>query len=81
MIGWLISTILTGLIAGWLAAKLMHMDSSSWARNLMLGLIGSFVGGLLGGLFGLAATSLAGSILLSTIGACVAVWLYGKLKK
>ncbi|MEE3488823.1 MAG: GlsB/YeaQ/YmgE family stress response membrane protein [Bulleidia sp.] len=81
MLLWLIRVLIVGLVAGWLSAKLMGMDSSSWVSNLCLGLVGSFVGGLVGRLLGLGATNILGSIILSVIGAFLAVWIYKKLKK
>lgn len=76
---WLIRTIFVGLIAGWLSSKLMDMDASNWVQNLCLGLVGSFVGSLFGMLFGLGATNVIGSIILSVIGAFIAVWIYKKV--
>lgn len=81
MLWWLICTIAVGCVSGFLASKLMGLKSDNWVQNLVIGLIGSFVGGLIGRLIGLTATNLIGSVILSVIGACVALWAYNKFLK
>ncbi|MBQ2478868.1 MAG: GlsB/YeaQ/YmgE family stress response membrane protein [Erysipelotrichales bacterium] len=81
MLWWLICTIAVGCVSGFLASKLMGLKSDNWVQNLVIGLIGSFVGGLIGKLIGLTATNLIGSVILSVIGACVALWAYNKFIK
>ncbi|MBQ2310238.1 MAG: GlsB/YeaQ/YmgE family stress response membrane protein [Erysipelotrichales bacterium] len=81
MLWWLICTIAVGCVSGFLASKLMGLKSDNWVQNLVIGLIGSFVGGLIGRLIGLTATNLIGSVILSVIGACVALWAYNKFIK
>lgn len=80
MIWKLISTLLVGLIAGFLANKLMGNDATNISGNLLLGLVGSFVGSLLAGILGLGSRNIIGSIILAVIGACVATWIYNKIK-
>jgi len=70
--------ILSGIFAGWAAAKLMSLDSSNWVKNLVLGLIGSLVGSLVGGLIGIRSSNLIGSVIISFLGGCLAVWVYQK---
>ena len=69
---------MVGLIAGWLANKVMGADSSNIWKNLFLGLVGSVVGGLVGSLIGLHSSNIIGSIILAVIGACLATWIYNK---
>ena len=45
-IGWLMTIILGGL-AGWIAEKIMKFDTGL-LMNIVLGIVGSFVGGMLG---------------------------------
>lgn len=78
MLSMIIRTLIVGLIAGWLANKLMHLDSSDMGKNLALGVVGSIVGSLIGSLLGLQSTNLIGSIILAVIGACLAEWFYSK---
>ncbi|MBR2769535.1 MAG: GlsB/YeaQ/YmgE family stress response membrane protein [Solobacterium sp.] len=75
---WLIYSLLIGLVAGYLASRLMGVDSSNIIKNIVLGIIGSFVGGLVGSLISLKATGLIGSIILAVIGSCISIWVYQK---
>ena len=72
----LISYVLVGCIAGYLAARIMGLDTSDITKNLLLGIVGSIVGGLIGELIGLRATGLLESLILAVVGACVAIWIY-----
>ena len=47
----ILSTLLVGAVAGWLASKIMG-GGGSLVRNIAVGVIGSCVGGLLFGLLG-----------------------------
>ena len=70
----LIGGIILGIGAGYIATKIMKEDSGI-LKNLILGVIGGFVGGLLFGILGFAATGLPGSLIVSTVGACICIWL------
>ena len=81
MLKWLISTLITGLVAGWGGAKIMGLDSNDWVKNLLLGLVGSFVGGLVGYFLGLHSHNIIGSIILALIGSIITLWAYNKYVK
>ena len=49
--------------------------------NLIVGVIGAFVGGLLFGLLGLGPTSPIGGLISAVVGAVVFVWLLRYLKR
>ncbi|GBC99226.1 hypothetical protein HRbin17_01748 [bacterium HR17] len=73
--GGIIAWILVGLIAGWLAEQLTGR-SQGLLGNIILGLVGAFVGGLLFGLLGVRGTAgFVGSIAVATIGAVVLIAL------
>jgi len=69
----LIWFLLIGLAAGWLAGQIMKGGGSSLAVDLIVGVIGSFLGGLLFSLVGLAATGVVGSLVTATVGAVVLI--------
>ena len=75
----MIVTILTGMIAGWLAGKIMGF-SEAWWVNILLGLAGGAVGGFVLGIIGLGASSWIGGIVVSVFGACLLVWLARKFR-
>lgn len=74
----ILSTIIVGIVAGWIANQIMGKNSSDVWTNLGIGLIGSVVGTLLAGLIGLGAHNMLGSILLSVIGACISIYVYDR---
>ena len=61
--------------------EFLSLQCDSALRNIVLGILGSFVGGILFGLVGLSATGLVGEIIVSVIGACVCIWAGRKLFK
>lgn len=64
--------ILVGLIAGWLASKLVRGGGLGLVGNIVVGVIGALLGGFLAGKLGFAAgTGFLGSILTATVGAVV----------
>ena len=67
MFGFIFS-LLIGALAGSIAGRIMGSETSA-LRNIVLGILGSFVGGILFGLVGLSATGLVGEIIVSVIGA------------
>lgn len=84
MIGFLISLIIIGIIAGYLARLLVPgRDDIGFLRTVVLGIVGSFVGGFLGyiifghdlGEGGLQASGLIGSV----IGAVIALLIYRQM--
>jgi uncharacterized membrane protein YeaQ/YmgE (transglycosylase-associated protein family) len=69
----MIRVIIVGLIAGWLAGKLMRGHGYGAVADILLGLVGGIVGSMLFGIVGLHAYHAVGSITVSTIGAMVLV--------
>lgn len=80
MIGGLISFLIVGLIAGWAAGKLMKGSGFGLLGNLLVGVIGAFVGGILFWVLGLTAHNLIGQIVTATVGAIIALFIAAKLK-
>lgn len=73
--GWL-GTIIVGLLAGLIGAKIMHGQSLGWLKNMLLGLFGSVVGRWVYGLLGAeAGSSFWPQLVVSTIGACVILFI------
>lgn len=77
----LIGFLLIGLLAGWIANRFMRGRSMGLLSNLLVGVVGAFVGGLLFRLIGLAAVGLIGKIIMATLGAVVLLYLVQTLKK
>ncbi len=81
MIIGLIWWIIVGLIAGWLAGKIMKGSGYGTLVDTILGMVGAVVGGFILRLLGFYSSGgLISSIVVATLGAVVLVWLAHKLK-
>jgi uncharacterized membrane protein YeaQ/YmgE (transglycosylase-associated protein family) len=79
--GGLLWWIVVGLIAGWLAGKVMRGGGYGVLVDIVLGILGAIVGGwLFGALHIFIGYGLIGSILVAFIGAVVLVWITRLLK-
>ena len=77
----LIGFLLIGLIAGWIATNFMRGSGMGLAGNLVIGVVGAFVGGFLFRLIGFAAVGLIGKLITATVGAVVLLYVVQVLKK
>lgn len=78
--GW----IILGALAGWIASIIMNKNRSMGAiANIVTGIIGAFIGGIVFNLFG--GQEVTGlnlySLMVSVVGACILLWIAGKIKK
>ena len=71
----LIATLIIGAIAGWLAGKIMRGGGFGVPMNILIGVVGSFVGSAMFWIIGLKATGLIGSLIGATLGAIVLIYL------
>jgi len=73
----IIAWLVLGLIAGFIASKLVNHHGSGVIMDIILGMIGAIVGGFLFSFFG--ATGVTGfniySMLVAVIGAVVLLWI------
>lgn len=67
----LLGFLLIGLIAGWVADMLVKNSSFGLVGDLVVGVIGAFIGGFLFNLLGIDAYGLVGNIIMAVIGAVV----------
>jgi uncharacterized membrane protein YeaQ/YmgE (transglycosylase-associated protein family) len=64
--------LLVGLVAGFLASRVMSGGGYGLIGDIVVGLIGAFIGGLLAGFLGIGgSSSLIVSIVIAFIGACI----------
>ena len=72
----LIIYLLIGAVAGWLAGLIVKGYGFGLLGNIVVGIIGSFIGGWLFGHFGIATGSgVLGAILGATVGAVILLLL------
>ena len=77
----LMEWILSGLVAGWAAGKIMKGGGYGVLMDIVLGIVGAVVGGWLLGALGIYSRSLIGTIVVAIIGAIFLIWLSRLLKK
>jgi uncharacterized membrane protein YeaQ/YmgE (transglycosylase-associated protein family) len=73
--------LLIGILAGWLAGKILKGKGFGLAGNLIIGVIGALLGGFLFRLLGIRTEGFIGSIAMAVIGAIVLLYLIGFIKK
>lgn len=77
----LLSVLIVGGIAGWAAGKIIRGSGQGLLTNIVIGIIGAFIGDWLFDLLGLTTDGgLIGSIITATIGAIVLLWLAKMIK-
>jgi uncharacterized membrane protein YeaQ/YmgE (transglycosylase-associated protein family) len=77
---WLLWTILIGIIAGFLAGKIVKGRGMGTLMDLVVGIVGSILGGWIFTLLGLAAYGLIGQLVMATIGAIVLLLIVRAIK-
>ena len=81
MFGGLLWWCIVGLIAGFLAGKVMKGGGFGVLMDIVIGIVGALIGGWVFGLLGISAGGLIGSIIVAFVGACILLWLVRLIKK
>ena len=71
----LVWEILIGILAGFLAGKIMRGKGYGVLMDLLLGMVGSVVGGFVFGLLGLYGYGLIGQLVIATAGAVLLIYI------
>ena len=79
IVGWLV----LGLIAGFIASKLVNKSGSGVVLDIVLGIVGAFVGGYLFNFFGHAGVTGFNiySMFVAVVGAVVVLWGYHAINR
>jgi uncharacterized membrane protein YeaQ/YmgE (transglycosylase-associated protein family) len=78
----ILSWIIVGLVAGWLAGVVMKGGGYGVVVDIVLGVLGAIVGGWLFGVLGIyPGGGLFGSIIVAFVGAVVLVWVTRLIKR
>jgi len=78
---WLIWTIVIGILAGFIASKIVSGSGRGLLMDLIIGIVGSVLGGWIFTLLGLAAYGLVGRLVMAVVGAVVLLLLVRAIKK
>jgi uncharacterized membrane protein YeaQ/YmgE (transglycosylase-associated protein family) len=74
----ILAWIILGLIAGFIASKIVNNTGQGVVLDTVLGIVGAFVGGFLFSFFGAAPVTGFNiySLIVAVIGAVVVLWIY-----
>ena len=78
---YLLWQIAIGILAGFLAGKIMRGRGYGLIIDLLLGIVGSMLGGWVFRFLGLAASGLVGELVVATIGAILLIVIVRSLRR
>ena len=77
-----IEWIVVGLIAGWLAGKVMKGGGYGIVIDIVLGMLGGILGGWIFTILGIwPGGGILGAIIVAFVGAVILVWITRQMKK
>jgi uncharacterized membrane protein YeaQ/YmgE (transglycosylase-associated protein family) len=77
----LIWFLLIGLIAGWLASQVMRGGGYGIVGDMIVGVIGAFIGGWLFSALGIGFGGLIGQIIVAFVGAVILIAILRAIKR
>jgi len=77
----LIVFLIIGVVAGFLAGKIMKGGGFGLVGDLVLGVIGAFVGGWVFGMLGFLPVGMIGTLISATAGAVLLLFVIRLIKK
>ena len=77
----LILFLVIGLVAGWLAGRIMKGPGFGLVGDLIVGVIGAFIGVWLFGVLGISTGGLLGLLVAAIVGALVLLYVLRLVKK
>jgi uncharacterized membrane protein YeaQ/YmgE (transglycosylase-associated protein family) len=75
----IIAAIVIGVLAGWIAEQVMGREHGL-ITNLVVGVVGAFLGTLVAGALGVGFTGFWGSLAVSTVGAILLLAIFGMFR-
>ncbi|HKI45192.1 MAG TPA: GlsB/YeaQ/YmgE family stress response membrane protein [Balneolales bacterium] len=77
----IIAFLIIGLLAGWIAGKIMKGEGFGMIGNLVVGIIGALVGGFVFSFVGLHTFSFIGRLVTSVVGAIIFLYVLQLIKR
>jgi uncharacterized membrane protein YeaQ/YmgE (transglycosylase-associated protein family) len=77
----IIIVVLVGLVAGWLAGLIWRGAGFGLIGNVLVGIVGSFIGSFLFGILHIRFYGIIGSIVAALIGALILLFIIGKVRR
>jgi len=77
----IIAWLVLGLIAGFIASKIVNKEGKGLLLNILIGVVGAEIGGFLFGLFGMSGVTGFNiySLFVAVLGAVVLLFIYHQL--
>lgn len=76
----IIAAIVIGILAGWIAEQVMGREHGL-LTNLVVGVVGAFLGAIVAGLLGVQFAGFWGSLAVSTVGAVLLLAIVGMFRR
>ena len=73
--------IIIGIVAGFVAGKLMRGGGFGLLVNLVVGIIGAVLGGRVFSFLGISTSGIIGSLVTATVGAIILLWIISLFQK
>lgn len=73
--------IAIGAVAGWLAGLIMRGGGFGLIGNIVVGVVGAFVGGFAFSFLGISTGGLIGSIITAVVGAVILLFIISLIKR
>lgn len=73
--------LLIGLAAGWLAGRILRGKGFGIIANLVIGVVGSFLGGIVFGLLGFRSYGIIAELIVAVVGAILLIVIAGFIKR
>ena len=78
---YIVAFLLIGALAGWLAGIITKGSGFGAVGNVIVGIVGAFLGSFCFGLLGIVAVGFVGRLIFAVIGALFFTWLLGFIRK
>ena len=75
----IVGAVIIGILAGWIAEQVMGREHGL-LTNLMVGIVGAFLGAIAANMLGISFAGFWGSLLVSTVGAVILLALVGLIR-
>ena len=76
----IIGMIVIGIAAGWIAEKVMKRNHGLLV-NLVVGVVGAFIGGFIASALGFSANGLIATLVVATAGAILLLFVLGLIRR
>ncbi|MEQ1783168.1 MAG: GlsB/YeaQ/YmgE family stress response membrane protein [Hyphomonadaceae bacterium] len=75
----IVGAVIIGILAGWIAEQVMGREHGL-LTNLVVGIVGAFLGAVVASALGIGFAGFWGSLLVSTVGAVILLALVGMVR-